>query len=390
MPCASCRLVPRSVGRDHRWSGAAAGRHWRAIRLFVLLVLLLPGASAHAQGTDPSYSVGGVRVEATAQDAVAARAIAIEQAQRQALRQLLDRLGAPAGIDVSQAPIEDLVASFEVLEETVGPNSYAARLQVAFDREAVRELLDDRGLAYADATAEPVVVVPLWQTGRELLLWESDNAWKAAWDQTLQQNGLVPFVVPLGDLQDFALLNPDQAARADQGALQALAERYGAEAAIVARLEGSGAAGEPLEVSARRYGDDEGEPYRAVVRRPPDEPLAESLAGAVAETQAAFDARFRDRSVASRGPTEAVVLNAPVSDVSGWGRLLGMLNALAEVEDTDVRRFSQDGATLELRVVGGVERLRDRLGEQGWRLENTGDGILRLERGAAPSGTPTL
>ncbi len=358
----------------------------------VIAALLLALAPGRAQEMDGSYRVRDVQVEATAQDAVAARELAIEQGQRQALEQLLERLTADGNAppDVGQLPLEDLVSSLEVLDETVGPTSYAATLEVAFNRAAVEKALDQRGIAYADTAAEPVVVVPLWQTGSGLRLWGSDNAWKAAWDRALDQDGLVPFVLPLGDLQDLALLNPDQAARGDRAALAALAERYDTDAAVVARLEGSGEPGSPLEVTARRYGDATGQPYRAVVRRGPDEPLASSLERAVAELQAAFDARFRERRAVERAPSQRLVVTTAVGGLDSWGRVMRLLDGLPEVERAEVRRFSQAEATLELRVAGGRERLEQSLDRQGWRLSAREDERLQLERGTADDGSPTL
>jgi len=364
----------------------------RAGAILLALALVLTGGPTRAQEVDASYRVRDVQVEATAQDAVAARTLAIEQGQRRALEQLLERLTADGAVrtDVAQLPIDELVSSFEVLEETVGPDSYAATLEVAFDRAAVEDLLDDRGIAYADVAAEPVVVVPLWQSGTGLRLWGSDNAWKAAWDRAMDADALVPFVVPLGDLQDLALVNPDQAARGDAAALAALAERYGTDAAVIARLEGSGEPGTQLEVTARRYGDAAGRPYRAVVRRRPDEPLAASLERAVTEMEAAYDARFRERRAVEAAPTESLVVTTAVGGADGWGRLLRLLDGLAEVERTEVRRFSQSEATLELRVAGGRERLEQSLGRAGWRLTAREDDRLLLERGGTGAGSSTL
>lgn len=365
---------------------------WRLGLVFLLAALLGWSTPAAAQASDPRYRVSGVEVEATAQDAVAARTLAIEQGQRRAFERLLQRLaseGAAVG-ELRQAPLEDLVASLEVVEETVGPTSYAATLEVAFDRAAVAEFLDERGVAFAAAPADPIVVVPLWETGSGLRLWGSDNAWRTAWDRAVDAEALVPFVVPLGDLQDLALLNPDQAARGDAAALRDLAARYDADAAVVARLQGSGEPGSRLEIAARRYGDDGGEPYRAVVRRAPDEDLATSLERAVGEMQAAFDARYREQRVAAGRATEALVVTAAVDGIDGWGRLMRLLDRIREVERAQVRTFSHREATLELEVAGGAERLRSVLGEQGWRLRAGESGRWQLEPGAAPGGTAPL
>ena len=352
--------------------------------------LLLAAGTGIAQEVDATWRVADVEVEATAQDAVAARALAIDRGQRRALERLVARLSDdPAALDIGDWAVEDLVSSIEVIEEQVGPTSYAATLEVAFDRAAVEAALEDRGVAYADVAADPVVLVPLWETGSGLRLWDSDNAWKTAWDRALDTDALVPFVVPLGDLQDLSLLNPDQAARGDVGALTALAARYGTEDVIVARLQGAGEPGTRLEVTARRYGDAGGEPYRAVVGRREGEPLTASLERAVDELQAAFDARFRERRGAAAGARRALVVTAVVEGLDGWGRLLRLLDGLSPIRSTEVRLFSRGEAELELRVAGDVEELRRRLGEAGWTLSGGEGERWRLEPGGV-GGTSTL
>ena len=360
--------------------------------LAMVAAVVLAAAPAEAQRSEASYRVSDVEVEATAADAVAAQALAMEQGRRLALDRLLERLApdgsAPAAGDL---PVDDLVASLEILDETIGPSSYAATLAVAFDRAAVDRALNERGVAVAPSPAEPLVVVPLWQTGEGLRLWDAGNAWKAAWDRAVDPAALAPFIVPLGDLQDLALLNPDQAARADRAALQALAQRYDAAGAVVARLEGGGVAGSGLEVAARRYGDGAGEPYRAPVRRGPDEPLALSLERAVGEMQAAYDARVRSRTAAARAPSQRLVLTTAVGGIDAWGEVMRLLQGLAEVESAEVRRFSPREATLELNVAGGRAGLEAALGERGWRLSPGEDDDLRLERaGAGEAGSSAL
>jgi hypothetical protein len=369
------------MARDRSPFNDALDAARRALALAAIALVTAIGVTFPASGQDAEYRVTGVEVEATAADAVAARQLAVEAGQRQALRRLLDRLGAAGEVpDAASLPLDDLVASFEVLDETVGPTSYGATLAVAFDRAEVERLLDRSGVGYAAGPAEPTLLVPLWETGAGLRLWESENAWKAAWDRVLDPDALAPFVVPLGDLQDLSALNADQAARGDASAILDLARRYGTDEAVVARLQGSGEPGDPLQIAAERYGA-AGEPYRAVVRRDPGEPLAETLERAVAELQAAYDARYRDRQTAGGRPSEAVIVVTQVPGLDAWGRLIRALDGFTEVEQAEVRRFAADEATLELRVAGGAEALQTALGRGGWSLSASGDDRWRLEWG---------
>lgn len=359
-----------------------------SISLVASLLLLAMALPAVAQNA--AYRVSGVEVSATAADAVQAQALAIEQGQREGLRQLLERLaGAGAAPSTAGLPMQDFVSSFEVLDESVGPTSYSGTLAITYDRDAVQELLDGQGIAFVREQQAPVLLVPLWDTGAGLKLWEADNAWKAAWDEALDTDAVATFVVPLGDLRDLALVDADQAIRADPAALRALAERYGTEEVVVARLIGSGTPGSPLQVQAQSYGTDAPAPYRAVVRLDGGS-LQESLERAVREMQRAYDARARSRAVAASGPMAPLVVSTAVTGLESWGRLVQRLETMSGVEVRGVREFSRDSATLDLRVAGGAERLRPELERSGWFLRDDGAGGFRLEQGGAPIGQSAL
>ena len=110
-----------------------------------------------------------IPVDASAADAVAAREQALVQGQVEGLRRLLRRL-APADAYgrlpvVGPAEIERYVQNFEIAEEQVASNRYLAQLTVGYQPDAVRELLQDHGLSYAERVSEPVVILPVYRTG---------------------------------------------------------------------------------------------------------------------------------------------------------------------------------------------------------------------------------
>ncbi len=356
--------------------------------IMVVLLVLTPTSLVAQAG----YRVDRIDVQATAENAVAAQAAAIADGQREGLRQLVEDLATgarQAAPSLAGVVVDDYVASFEVLSESVGPTSYVGTISVNYDREAVDRLLETQGIAVA-APAPPTTLVAVWETGAELLLWEPGNAWKTAWDDALDPQALASFVVPLGDLQDLSLLSADQAVRGDRAALARLAERYGTEEVLVARLIGSGAPGAPLTVDAQRFGGSDDDRYRTSVRRDRAEPLEASLERTVVEMQGVYSTRVRETSVAASGPREPVVVTAAITGLESWGGLLRYLEGLDGVEIDAVRQFSREAATLDLRVAGGSDRLRAELGRAGWALGADEAGGFRLERGSAPSGAPSL
>lgn len=360
--------------------------------LFGLIVWVAATGVVLAQ--ESGFRVSDIRVNATASDAVQAQLIAIDRGQREGLERLLQRLTGERGQAMPSLQgrnIDDFVASFEVLEETVGPGTYAATIAVTYNQTAVETLLRGEGLGFVRDAGPPALLVPLWETGSGLRLWERDNAWKAAIDRTISDDSLARFVVPLGDLQDLSLLDADQAARADVAAMQRLAARYGVSEVVLARLQGSGAADEPLILEARRYGGPSEPAFRSVVRLSADEPLEVSLDRAVSEMQASLEQRVRDRATVPAGPRQTLTVIAPIEDLMSWARLRAEIEGLAEVESTAVRSLTRREAVLELEVAGGVDQLQSSLARFGWRLEDEAAAGWRLMRGAAaPEPIPPL
>src|SRR5580704_15909065 len=129
-----------------------------ARRLFwagLLVVLGLPavGPVGAWAATDP-FSVTGVAVDATAATASAARDTALADGQRKAFRQLLERLAAPADYGrlphPSDAEIVPLVAGFQLQEERTSAVRYLATLTYSFRPNAVRALLRNAGIPFAE------------------------------------------------------------------------------------------------------------------------------------------------------------------------------------------------------------------------------------------------
>jgi len=112
---------------------------------------LLPVFFAFAVGAVEPLMVGGVVVEATASTAAAARDMAIADGQRRAFHELVEHLApGPEGAalaKLSDSEIAPLEAGFEVADERASATRWRATLSFAFDQDAVRALLRDRGAA---------------------------------------------------------------------------------------------------------------------------------------------------------------------------------------------------------------------------------------------------
>lgn len=224
--------------------------------LFLALPLIAGVSAAQAQdaGNGNVFTVEDVAVDATAQSAAQAREAALARGQAEAFNRLLARLTLRADAQrlprLSAAQIADLVRGFEVQSERASAVRYIASLRVRFRDDAVRNLLRQNGIPFAETRSKPMLVLPLLDDEGGRVLWERDTDWRAAWAVAPRSEGLVPLIVPVGDLDDLRDISSEQALGGDTTRLNAIAQRYGAGDVIVAVAKPSGSS---VQVSVNRF-----------------------------------------------------------------------------------------------------------------------------------------
>ncbi len=239
-------------------------RRWRAVghpAVLALAILLAGGAGPLLAATPDVYEVAGVAVDVTAETAAKARDTAIAEGHAKAFRQLLARLTLKA--DRGRLPeltvngIAAYVTDFSVANEKTSATRYLAHLTFRFKRDGIRRLLTDYRLPFAETPSKPVLVLPVFEEAGAVLLWDTPNPWRTAWEETPAPEGLVPLALPLGDLSDIAAIGAEQAVRGDTQRLAAIASRYGAGDSLVThamKMAEPRANAIQVNVSTTRYG----------------------------------------------------------------------------------------------------------------------------------------
>lgn len=240
--------------------------------------LLLQSGAAWAIGEDV-FVVPRVPVQAQADSATAAKAVAQMQGRQRAMDILLRRLtiekdwiylpklaaqqpadaapvAAPAAdpnaaydpyaqaklldsgvktpIALTDEDLEGLESSFEVYAEKSSATTYRAYITYRFKPDAVRKLLKNAHIPYSETQTRTALVLPVLQTENGVYLWEQNNPWMAAWKARPLNNELTPMAAPLGDLEDAALITAQDALALDPDKLAAIAEHYSVSQVIVA------------------------------------------------------------------------------------------------------------------------------------------------------------
>ncbi len=347
----------------------------RLIPVFSLMVLLFVMLSLSAQAQDDAlFTVEGVQVDVTDEDAVKAREKAFAQAEAQAFEILYERLSSSNQAilpTIPEAPmLSTLVQDFEITDEKISAVRYVGTYTFRFKGDAVRNYLTGSGVSYTDVSSKPVLILPFYQWGTRSVLWGDTNPWRKSWADHRTGRGVVPVVLPIGDLEDMAAISGDTMLTYDAAALDEMAGRYGARGAIIvlAIPERPSMATEMTggKLSVMIYSTDRGRPrfVRTVLVTVP--PGQDVYAQAVADVQAALQQDWKSRTQISAQEQTTNMLRAQVafSSMKEWIETQKALEKVQGTTEVKLLSLKPGGALVELFYRGTEERLRLALAQE--------------------------
>lgn len=330
-----------------------------------LMLLTVPCFSAFAQSS--LYTVDQVSVDAQAENALKAREKAFEEAQVQAFNTLAQRMLSEGELSSFKAPevsaISTLVQDFEVRNEKLSATRYSAVYTFRFKENSVKRYFNQRGSSYTDVAHKPVLILPFLETEDGPVLWKPSNVWMQAWNATAQAGGLVPIIVPIGDLADVNDIGDDEVLTYSARRLGAMLERYGASEAVVAFARPQPSGG--LEVQI--YRTDRARPeYVHQVLQPSldgfdDAALYKAAAGKVREVlRKDWKSKTVVRSVQAPEAMTSGALQARVQfySLNEWAGYQRALQRATGIVSINLKALSPREAFVELVYQGGMERLR--------------------------------
>ena len=349
------------------------------MRLIILLVFGLWAAfspmPARAQEDVALYRVADVIADVTAASAPVAREHAIMQAQRLAFATLLERLGAADPVaKANDEALAALVQAFEIQKEHASGLRYTGTFAVQFKPAAVKQWLDGVGVRYSEERAKPVVVLPLLKSGGKTVLWEDLTPWRASWMDGVKGAGLVPLVVPAGELDDIALISTPEAVSGKTEAMQALMQKYEAGGVLVAIFEEGNAAtdtkGEAI-IETRHYSE-EGSPV---------EPKQTKISWATAsQRQDATDSTikslvkqeetiWRKDNKVPTGEVTRLPVDVAVPTLAAFSQTQAKLSKVPSIASAQVISMTRGMVHIELAFRGDILAVQNELREHGLLLE---------------------
>ncbi len=379
--------MPRMIPPAMPWRTALAALMLAVFPAFCPVQTALAQGVPQAQpapqpGTAPAsvFVVSGVAVDASADSSAAARPVALAQGQRRAFTQLLQRLTLIEDRgrlpQPTEALLNDTIAGFEIDEERTSATRYLGRITVRFRPEAVRQLLQNQRLGYAEVQSRPILVLPVWQTAEGAKLWEADNPWRDAWKRRAEPDGLVPFMIAEASTAPEAL--PIDRLLVDSAQLSLLARQRNAGETLVVAASPVSPEGAGARVEIFPYFDaDEASDHRLEPFVAQGATMEEALASAATELARRVENRWKRATRLDLDKPGQISVAAGFKSLADWVKLRDKLAEVPSIRRLEVLRLTHRDAQVQLGFFGEPQQLSVALAQKDVELRQR-DGFWEL------------
>jgi hypothetical protein len=352
-----------------------------------------------AQAADSLYDVAKISVDITAEDAVAARATGMAEAEQRAVKTVLQRL-LPVGVDanlpgLTKEDIEGLVNGVSIRKEQNSTTRYIATLDVSVNEQAIKQLLQEFSLPFSEERAPSISILPLTIAGRALAS-EGGDAWREAWEALDLSHSVTPATI-LRARPGLSLDTVEAVLAGDAEALAKMQEEYGSGplliavgqttgGAFVTRLAGADGVGAiALERSDTLGADPKAGAREAAAvafgiienRWKTTQPGAAPGTVGVAQPGAAPQATEEDGAAKGEVPRN-VVARVEFSGLKDWQEIRGRLMNVAGIRGLEVNSLSARTASITFDYAGSLGLLQRELDQNGFVFgEREGSFVLR-------------
>ena len=352
---------------------------------------MLAWRPALADGRDV-FTVANVPVDATAANANAARDQARGDGERRAYAMLLDRITLDS--DRARRPaandtvLNDLISSFEVAGERTSGVRYLAKYTFHFRPDAVRKLLRQAALPFCETPSKPLVVLALVGDGDGAQLWEDPNPWRNSWSAHPPPAGLVPLVMPYGDLEDVQAIDAASALAGDPARLQAVSQRYGgADVLVTAASLDAAAAPHALAVKSTRFSPGSDLPPQSWTKSytaTADQSDGDLYAAAIAGTAQQVEQAWKEANILDYSRAATIIVSVPVGELQRYVEVRDRLAQLPGIERSELLSLDRQQARLAIHYFGTPDQLRTALAQRDLSLGGQDPDWVLERRAASP------
>ena len=334
----------------------------RSFVLFVLALLCVVPAGAMAQDNS-LYSVSNVHVDATGASSTEALNAAITQGRGKAFqivyRRLTRQADWPKQPTLDAAGLLRISRGYNIANERRSTTRYVADVTYMFNPDAVARLLRSSQIAFSQSQAKRILVIPMSPS-------VSHGPWAQALMAPTFRESQVPFTV-LGAEDEAALagLNFETAGWNDVAAVASRA--HVSEVGLAQAIYANG----KMTVNIRRLGVGE-QPVKTSVEVPMLQTVGTTYPAAAQAAVRAIEDLWKTRTVIDFSQRGRLAADVRIASLAQWGEIQTALGQISNVTGVTVTAMTANYARINLGYQGGVDQLREAVGEAGLSLTSRG------------------
>lgn len=319
---------------------------WHSLRI-LLCVFAVFMAVHTVYAEDDLYTVENIVVDKTAENAVIARDAAIVEGQRRAFEFLMRRLLLEAEENAALSNLDDLEISsmindFETGQEKFSSKRYRAVMTVRFNPQAVKNYLGKTGNRnVVETRGKAVLVLPYLTEADKTFLWSRENPWMKEWQTVSTSSGLVPIVVPHGDVDDAAAVSEDNVLIGDQGDISYLLNRYNTDRLLLPLAEEKNGA---IDVKVYEYIGAELSLVKSLSVTGNEDNWAEAIRGVRDYINSDWKTHLKYSGDVTN--ERMINMNVKYKSMQDWLQLQRTLLAMPEVENIQTKNFNRNKASV--------------------------------------------
>ena len=151
--------------------------------------------SGNSFASNEKYMVE-IKVDVSDENASIAREKALNSATRAAVNAIAKRISTSDGAKkiaaMTDAQIINFIKETSVISEKNSDVRYIADLKIIVNEELLKEYMKEREIPIISKNYETILVIPVFKefTDDSPILWEAENLWKQAWDNTTNSSAI--------------------------------------------------------------------------------------------------------------------------------------------------------------------------------------------------------
>ncbi len=341
---------------------------FKYLYFFVMISCCFLGRSSEVEANQV-FKIENIEVDETSHTAIAAREKALEIGQKKAWELLVRRVTLPDKnsqiVELSFDEIKSLVQSYEVVRERVSPVRYLATLTFVFNPNLVREFFLKNGVMFSETPSLPILLIPVFETNGVARLWKTPNPWMNVWKESFYDNGLIPFIIPEGDLKDRKYLSTAQATGEKLVHFNPIMKKYGVHKVVVAKVSRKFDLVDNLpflEFTSRAPGhNDFEETIIDIIKISSDTDLNDLMNSGKQKTITSLNEAWKKQNQVVSDVQQRISVEIPILSLEHWLSIRSKLRDIGTVKTSNLVSLTKERALVDFWIMGTLKQLDNAL-----------------------------